>query len=226
MYTESTRVVNTMSVDVVDVPGRIATSDKELVASVYELLGRTTKSSNFVSTLRVVDTLTSRYIFQIGNPGDLDMTTMRNLSLKMSTARSVKFDLPRRAVVVECWRESHSDRKEKCRKRKRGETELEAIETLPDYIEEKLDAVSPSLASDVPVLRSIMLWILNCEEDFCEFKFSLTRNEADEVFDMYLRNFDAFSLKFIKNLMSQFKTFIKDLIVDWSSQTLVVRVSR
>lgn len=213
--------------DVTEVPGRIATSDKELVASVYELLGRTTGSSNFVSTLRVVDTLTSRYIFQIGNPRDLDMTTMRNLSLKMSTARSVKFDLPRRAIVVECWRESHSDRKENNKKRKREDVEeLETIETLPDYIEEKLGAVSPSLAGEVPVLRSIMLWVLNRPEDFTEFAFDLTRNEADEVFDMHLRDFDAFSLKFVKNLMGQFKTFVKDLIVDWSSQMLVLRVSR
>ncbi len=212
----------------VDVPGRIASSDKEIVAGVYELLGRTTGSSNFVSTLRVVDTLVSRYIFQIGNPRDLDMTTIRNLSLKMNTARSVTFDLPRRAVVVECWRESHLDKKKKGgTKRKRDdEIELEPIEKLPEYVEQTLGELSPASASEVPIIRSIVLWVLNRPEDFCAFEFDLTRNEADEVFDIYLRNFDAFSLKFVKNLMSQFKTFIKDLIVDWSSQTLVLRVSR
>jgi len=212
---------------VVDVPGRIATPDKEIVASVYELLGRTTGSSTFVSTLRVVDTLVSRYIFQIGNPRDIDITTIRNLSLKMNMARSVIFDLPRRAVVIECWRETHSGKKQKGIKRKRGdETELEAIETLPENIEETLNAISPALASEVPVIRSILLYILNRPEDFCTFEFDLVRNEEDGVFDVYLRRFDAITLSFVKNLMRQFKTFIKDLILDWSSQSLLLRVSR
>jgi len=212
---------------VVDVPGRIAASDKEIVASVYELLGRTTGSANFVSTLRVVDTLVSRYIFQIGNPRDLDMTTIRNLSLKMNMARSVKFDLPRRAVVIECWRETHLSKKQQGTKRKReDETQLETIETLPEYIEETLGALSPALASEVPVIRSILLYIVNRHEDFCAFEFDLVRSEEDEVFDVYLRKFDAITLKFVKHLMRQFKTFIKDLIIDWSSQSLLLRVSR
>lgn len=212
----------------VDVPGRIAASDKDMVRSVYELLGRTTGSSNFVSTLRVVDTLVTRFIFQIGNPRDLDMAIMRNLSLKMSTARRVEFDLPRRAIVIECWRESHSSRKSrKGTKRKREEEiDLETIEKLPVYIEEKFNELPPALAPDVPVVRSILLWILNRPEEFCAFDFDIARSEGDEVFDVYLRDFDAFSLALIKDLMAQFKTFVKDIILDWSSQTLMLRVSR
>lgn len=213
----------------VDVPGRIAVSDKETVKSVYELLGRTTGPSNFVSTLRVVDTLTTRFIFQIGNPRDLDMTTVRNLSLKMSTARSVKFDLPRRAIVIECWRESHSSKKSrKGTKRKREEgIELETIEKLPAYIEEKFSELPPAPASsDIPIVRSILLWVLNRPEEFCTFDFDIERNDGDKVFDVYLRGFDAFSLAFVKDLMAQFKTFVKDFILNWSLQTLMLRVSR
>ena len=213
---------------VVNVPGRIAAPDKEMVRSVYELLGRTTGSSNFVSTLRVVDTLVTRFIFQIGNPRDLDMTIMRNLSLKMNRARSVKFDLPRRSIVVECWRESHSSQKSrKGTKRKREEhIELETIEKLPGYIEEKFGELSPALGPDIPIVRSILLWVLNRPEEFCTFDFDIERNDEDEVFDVYLRGFDAFSLAFVKDLMAQFKTFVKDFILDWSSQTLMLRVSR
>ena len=54
----------------------------------------------------------------------------------------------------------------------------------------------------------------------------IERNDEDEVFDVYLRGFDAFSLAFVKDLMAQFKTFVKDFILDWSSQTLMLRVSR
>ena len=82
------------------------------------------------------------------------------------------------------------------------------------------------MVSDVPVVRSILLWILNRPEEFCAFDFDIARSEGDEVFDVYLRDFDAFSLAFIKDLMAQFKTFVKDIILDWSSQTLVLRVSR
>lgn len=217
----------TTTTSVVDVPGRISSSDKDMIASVYELLGRTTGAANFVSTLRVVDNLVSRFLFQIGNPKDIDMSTMRNLSLKMSNARSLKFDLPRRAVVAECWRESHLEkRRQKGTKRKRDVTEVETIETLPEYMEDELASVPSTFASDVPVIRSIMMWIVNRPEDFCAFQFSLERNEIDEVFDVRLRNFDAFSLAFIKDLMSQFKTFVQDLVVDWGAQTLMLRVSR
>ena len=217
----------TTTTSVVDVPGRISSSDKDMIASVYELRGRTTGAANFVSTLRVVDNLVSRFLFQIGNPKDIDMSTMRNLSLKMSNARSLKFDLPRRAVVAECWRESHLEkRRQKGTKRKRDVTEVETIETLPEYMEDELASVPSTFASDVPVIRSIMMWIVNRPEDFCAFQFSLERNEIDEVFDVRLRNFDAFSLAFIKDLMSQFKTFVQDLVVDWGAQTLMLRVSR
>lgn len=226
----SCRLLNSMTTAtrVVDVPGRISSSDKEMIASVYELLGRTTGAANFVSTLRVVDNLVSRFLFQIGNPKDVDMSTMRNLSLKMSNARSLKFDLPRRAVVAECWRESHLEkrRQHKGTKRKRDVADLETIETLPEYIESELATVPSAYASEVPVIRSIMLYIVNRPEDFLAFKFSLERNEIDEVFDVRLRNFDAFSLAFIKDLMSQFKTFVQDLVVDWGAQTLMLRVSR
>jgi len=211
----------------VDVPGRVAASDKQIVSSVYELISRSTSASTFVSTLRVVDTLVSRFIFQIGNPKDLDLSTIRNLVLKLSNARSIVFDLPRRAVLVECWRESHADKrgKKKGTKRKR-DVEIEIIETLPEYIESELAEVSPSLAAGVPVLRSIMLWILNREEDFCEFQFVLVRNEMDELFDVTLKSFDAFTFRFVKELVAQFKTFVRDILVDWSSQSLVLRVTR
>ena len=217
----------TTTTSVVDVPGRISSADKEMISSVYELLGRTTGAANFVSTLRVVDNLVSRFLFQIGNPKDVDMSTMRNLSLKMSSARSLKFDLPRRAVIAECWRETHLEKKrQKGTKRKRDTLELETIDVLPDYIEDELKIVPSTFASEVPVVRSIMLWIVNRPEDFCAFKFSLERNEIDEVFDVRLRNFDAFSLTFIKDLMGQFKTFVQDLVIDWGAQTLMLRVSR
>ena len=76
------------------------------------------------------------------------------------------------------------------------------------------------------IVRSILLWILNRPEEFCTFDFDITRNDGDEVFDVYLRDFDAFSLLFVKDLMAQFKTFVKDFILDWSCQMLVLRVSR
>ena len=103
---------------------------------------------------------------------------------------------------------------------------MDCIDTLPDYIENELATVPSSLEGEVPVLRSIMLWIVNRPEDFTKVEFSLERNELDEVYDVRLRNFDAITLKFVKDLMTQFKTFVKDIIVDWSAQTLVLRVSR
>ena len=212
----------------VNVPGRISAADKDVVVSVYELLGRTTAASTYVSTLRVVDNLVSRFMFQIGNPRDVDMSSMRNLSLKMSNARSVVFDLPRRSVIVECWRETHTEKRRQTSKKRKRELlqAVDSIDELPDYIKSELAAVPPTLAADVPVIQSIMLWILNRPEDFCAFDFKLERNEMDEVFDVRLCKFDAITLKFVKDLMNQFKTFVRDLIVDWSAQALILRVSR
>ena len=127
----------------IKIPGRVSPGDKSIIAGAYNLLCRQ-QSAGRTSLLRVVDSLDSRYRFQISNPRDVDTNALRSLELKLQRCRSVTLDLPRNRIIVECWRDSHVTEK---RGKKRGRRDLEDVKELPEHIEAELLPLMPSGSS-------------------------------------------------------------------------------
>jgi hypothetical protein len=206
----------------ITIPGRVAPSDKIIIAGAYNLLRRQQEAGRR-SGLRVVDSLDSRYRFQITNPRDVDTNALRSLELKLQRCRSVVLDLPRNRIIVECWRESHAG---KTQGKKRGRRDLEDVAELPAYIESKFAPLVPAMESPVQVLREIMLWIINRVEDFCSFEFSVDHDDAAEVFRLRLQGFDSTTLEFVRALNDQWKTFVQNVVFEWGSKSLLLVVSK
>lgn len=205
----------------IKIPGRVSPGDKNIIAGAYRLLARQQEAGRR-SGLRVVDSLESRYRFQITNPQDVDTNALRSLELKLQKCRSVTLDLPRNRVIVECWRETHAERK----RGKKRSRELEDVTVLPDYIESEFAPLVSTMERSVEVLREIMLWIINRSEDFCSFAFSVERDDAAEMFRLRLGGFDAVTLDFVKDLNRQWKTFIQNVVFEWGSKSLLLVVSK
>lgn len=206
----------------IHIPGRVSTNDKRIISGAYQLLRRREDDVRS-SGLRVVDSLDSRYRFQVTNPRNVDYQTLKSLELKLQKCRSVILDLPRGRIIVECWRDTHEEEK---RGTKRSRRDHDDVTELPDYIEQELTPLAATMAKSVKVLRAIMLWILNRHEDFCSFVFAAELDDAAEVFRLHLTNFDAVTLDFVKSLNQEWKTFIQDVIFEWGSKSLMIIVSR
>lgn len=206
----------------IKIPGRVSPGDKIIIAGAYNLLRRQ-QGAGRTSLLRVVDSLDSRYRFQISNPRDVDTNALRSLELKLQRCRSVTLDLPRNRIIVECWRDSHVTEK---RGKKRGRRDLEDVTELPEHIEAELLPLIPTMERSVQVLREIMLWIINRDEDFCSFIFSVERDDATETFRLRLEGFDAVTMDFVKALNQQWKTFVQNLILEWGSRSLILVVAK
>lgn len=206
----------------IKIPGRVSPHDKNIISGAYSLLMRREEAGR-KSGLRVVDSLDSRYRFQITNPRDVDANALRSLELKLQKCRSVTLDLPRNRIIVECWRESHEA---ESRGKKRGRRDLEDVTELPEYIEAEFAPLVPTMERSVKVLREIMLWVVNRGEDFCSFGFSVERDDATEMFRLRLAGFDAVTLDFVKALNQQWKTFIQSVVFEWGSKSLLLLVSK
>lgn len=204
------------------IPGRVSNADKRIIAGAYHLLRRRPDAGKR-SALRVVDSLDSRYRFQVSNPRDLDSNALRALELKLQKCRSVILDLPRSRVIVECWRDTHNEER---RGKKRARRDLEDVEELPQYIEDELTPLMTSMPKSVQVLRELMLWIINREEDFVSFVFTVEFDDAAEMFRLSLKGFDAVTLGFVKDLNHQWKTFVRDVVFEFGSKSLTLLVSR
>lgn len=207
---------------IIKIPGRVSPGDKSIIAGAYKLLRRQ-QGAGRTSFLRVVDSLDSRYRFQISNPRDVDTNALRSLELKLQRCRSVTLDLPRNRIIVECWRDSHGAER---RGKKRCRRDLEDVTELPEHIEAELLPLVPTMERSVQVLREIMLWIINRDEDFCSFAFSVERDDATETFRVRLEGFDALTMDFVKALNQQWKTFVQNVVLEWGSKSLILIVAK
>lgn len=203
------------------IPGNISPEDKTLIRKVFTMLQRGNEDA-IRTSLKVVDSLKSRFIFQIHNPKDIDSVLVRNISLKITSLKSLEFDLQNGTITFECWRSN-------CETRKRGskrQREIEEINYLPENIVSTLQSAANNNAVDLVMLQQIMLWIVNREENFCLFDLKAQFNSATGVYSLFLENFERVRLGFIRDLGKQWKTFIQNISFDWGTRSLVLNISK
>lgn len=207
------------------VPGKLSAADKSVVAQAFNALRRTDASPH-TSGLRISDTLTSRYFFTVSNPRALDTTALRALRAKHGNVRKVTLDLPCSCVRVECWRSEHDDKGagKPSHKRKRRDEPLPPLTQLPADLDNVLRTAA-TRPHDVAALRTVLLWVLNREEDFCTFDLHVERDETNDHFTLHMQNFDAVTDGFVLGLHAAWRNLVRAVHVDWSSQTLIVTVT-
>lgn len=203
------------------VPGVLSAADRAVVADGFNALGNV-HASPPASGLRIVDLLDSRFIFTISHPRRVNLAALRALSLKLKTVRRITLDLPRAAVRVECWRTGHKVPTQVSSSRKRKRNTLAPVTTLPPSVAAALQ--DGARAEDEAALQEILLYVLNREEHFCTFDLEVRRNEAENGYSLAMGPFDAVSLQCLSDLCAQWRTLVRDVHVDWGTQSVVVHV--
>lgn len=205
------------------VPGSLSAKDREVVADGFNALRNNNPQPSPASGLRIVDLLDSRFIFTVTHPRPLNAAAFRALALKLKTVRKVTLDLPRNAVRVECWRATqqpdHGGGGKRSGKRKRGAA---PVVQLPQELETALK--TNAAPDDRPALREIVLWVLNREEEFCLFDLHVRRDEAQNTYTLAMGQFDAVADTFVLDLCAQWRTLVRDVQIDWATQSVVVHV--
>jgi hypothetical protein len=71
-----------------------------------------------------------------------------------------------------------------------------------------------------------MLWILNRPEDFCVFDVAVEKDESANAYHVRMVGFDAVTDAFLRDLAEQWRTVVRDVVVEWPRKcvTLVVSV--
>ena len=206
-----------------DVPGKLCAEDRALVVAGFNALRNPNNNSAaaapLASGLRITDTLESRFLFTVSNPRNLDWASLRALVLKLTSLRSMVLDLPRNCVRVECWRAQKTPPGRGTRKRKRG---VLPVLALPEYLADPLR--QKAAEADYPALEEVLLWIVNRDEEFCTFDFGVEHDAASNTYTLSLRGFDAVTLGFVAALHEEWQGLVRDVVLDWSSQTIVVCV--
>lgn len=199
------------------VPGNISPEDKQLICDVFDMLRAEDTS------LKVIDSLLSRYIFQIANPKNLGSALLRSLKLKLhDRLKNLEFDLQTSTIDIECWRNNAEKRKKGC-KRSREE---DNIDCLPENIVAALQTVANGNAADLAKLSEIVLWIVNREERFCVFDVDASLNSETGIYTLRLENFERVALRFVRDLHKQWSTFLRNVRFDWSGRALVLEISK
>ena len=162
-----------------------------------------------------MDPLTSRFIFVVTHPRNVNLLLLKTLLRSVGGARQVTLDLPHNCVRVECWRSSQAARK-KSRKRQRQPQE---ILVLPPSLQEALREC------DSKDVEELVLWILNRAEDFCTFRVEVERDVGANALHVRLRDFDAVTDRFLIEMSEQWPAVLRDVVVEWSRQSVTLIVS-
>ena len=197
------------------VPGQLCQKDKNSVAVGFNALRRR-ESSPKTSGLRIIDTLDTRFVFVVTHPRNVNMLLLKTLSRSVAGIRRVVLDIPRDCVKVECWRSSRAETR-RGTKRPRQVQELLA---LPESLARAL------ARCDSDNLNELMLWILNRPEDFCVFDVAVEKDEGANAYHVRMVGFDAVTDAFLRELAEQWRTVVRDVVVEWPRKcvTLVVSV--
>lgn len=199
-----------------EVPGKLCADDRRVVAEGFNAL-RETKTSPRPSGLRIVDTLESRFVFTVSNPANISVKHLQSLRHKLQSTRSIALDLPRASISVECWRSTWKERRNAAKKRRRAS---ESVSELPPYLEKALAQVQSATVR--AAIAAVLLYVLQRDEDFCTFDLDISRDETTNVYTLRLENFDPVSDGFLVDLSNQWRALVKDIIVEWSSQALIL----
>ena len=197
------------------VPGQLCQEDKNSVAVGFNALRRR-ESSPKTSGLRIIDTLDTRFVFVVTHPRNVNMLLLKTLTRSVAGIRSVVLDIPRDCVKVECWRSARAD----TRRGKKRARQLRELLTLPETLAsvlERCDSVN---------INELMLWILNRPEDFCVFDVAVEKDEGANAYHIRMVGFDAVTAAFLRELAEQWRTVVRDIVVEWPRKcvTLVVSV--
>ena len=197
------------------VPGQLCQEDKNSVAVGFNALRRR-ESSPKTSGLRIIDTLDTRFVFVVTHPRNVNMLLLKTLTRSVAGIRRVVLDIPRDCVKVECWRSSRAETR-RGTKRPRQVQELLA---LPESLARAL------ARCDSDNLNELMLWILNRPEDFCVFDVAVEKDEGANAYHVRMVGFDAVTDAFLRELAEQWRTVVRDVVVEWPRKcvTLVVSV--
>ena len=199
-----------------DVPGNLCAEDRALVVAGFRAL-RNDAAPPLASGLRITDTLASRFMFTVSHPRSLHSADLRALALKLTSLRRMTLDLPRNCVRVECWRAQQKNVGGS--KRKRG---MLPVTDLPEELADPLRRTASG--ADYRALEQFLLWVINHEAEFCTFDFAVEHDAASNTYTLSLQNFDAVTYAFVDAAHTQWRGLVRDVILDWSSRTLVVCV--
>lgn len=199
-----------------EVPGKLCAEDRRIVAEGFNAL-RETKASPRQSGLRIVDTLDSRFIFTVSNPTNVSVKHLRSLHLKLQNTKHVVLDMPRASISIECWRSNWKKKRGGGKKRRRP---VEAVSELPAYLVRAIEGAQSETEREA--IEAVLMWVLNRDEDFCTFDAELTLDESKNMYTLRMENFDAVTADFLFELSDQWRSLVKDAIVEWSSQALIL----
>ena len=197
------------------VPGQLCQEVKNSVAVGFNALRRR-ESSPKTSGLRIIDTLDTRFVFVVTHPRNVNMLLLKTLTRSVAGIRSVVLDIPRDCVKVECWRSTRAD----TRRGKKRARQVSELLTLPESLARALERC------DSVHVNELMLWILNRPEDFCVFDVAVEKDEGANAYHIRMVGFDAVTAAFFEELAEQWRTVVRDIVVEWPRKcvTLVVSV--
>ena len=196
------------------VPGQLCQEDKNGVAIGFNALRRR-ESSPKASGLRIVDTLDTRFVFVVTHPRNVNLLLLKTLCRSVGGIRSVVMDIPRDCVKVECWRSSRQ-------RQKRGTTRLRQVQELLELPEPLAAALRRCDSANV---NELMLWILNRPEDFCTFDVEVEKDEGASAYHVRLVEFDAVTGAFLREMAEQWRTVVRDVVVEWSRRCVTLVIS-
>lgn len=196
------------------VPGQLCQEDKISVATGFNALRRR-ESSPKTSGLRIIDTLETRFVFVVTHPRNVNMLLLKTLTRSVSGVRRVVLDIPRDCIKVECWRSS-------CARAKRGTKRHRQVQELLELPESLAAALR---RCDSANLDELMLWILNRPEDFCAFEVNVEKDSGAGAYHVRLIGFDAITDDFLREMAEQWRTVVRDVVVEWSRGCVTLVVS-
>lgn len=196
------------------VPGQLCEEDKTGVATGFNALSRR-ESSPKASGLRIIDTLDSRFVFVVTHPRNVNLTLLKTLCRSIGGVRGVVLDVPRDCVRVECWRSSRP-------RKRRGKKRPRPVRELLQLPERLVEALQPCKSVHV---HEVLLWILNRPEDFCTFDVDVEVDESAGAYLVRMSRFDAVTDAFLNDMTEQWRTVVKDVVVEWSRKSLTLVIA-
>ena len=154
-------------------------------------------------------------MFVVTHPRNVNLLLLKTLRRSVGGIRSVVLDVPRDCVKVECWRSSGQ-------RRNRGTKRLRQVQELlelPDCISAALQRCNSANVNE------LMLWILNRPEDFCTFDVTVEKDEGASAYHVRLVGFDAVTGAFLREMTEQWRTVVRDAVVEWSRRCVTLVIS-
>ena len=170
------------------------------------------RESSPKASLRIIDTLDSRFVFVVTHR-TANLTLLKTPA-GASEASAASCSTPRDCVRVECWRSSRP-------RKRRGKKRPRPVRELLQLPERLVEALRPCKSVHV---HEVLLWILNRPEDFCTFDGRRGGRERRRLPRPDV-GFDAVTDAFLNDMTEQWRTVVKDVVVEWSRKSLTLVIA-